>query len=352
MRKKGAWATVLLALLLLAAGCKSGQAGTDAGSAGAGAAEAGSGSGGMATAAKAVFAGAGTAGGSGGAGNEELNGTSGGYAAGDGKANVEDGSSAVGDDGNPGAGAGGAAVGVGKPGVGGGGAAASDTAEPPPIADCGVLTLGRGSSAHTLPLRCVQPNRGVDDPDHRPSLAPQAPLKLEAYTVPKELRSKLEAYWMNIFDDVHGVLLLAPKGWIVRAGGAVVGANGSAGLQLEPPHPDGSYVRYFDNGGCQGCAVPSIGTYFPELARWAEEQGFTPDQGPDFANRTPLSSQLMAYTLKPDKDRQETQLVTDGVAYQQHDGGAVFQLAEVRLPAAYKPLAAAILNAYAAPLRE
>ncbi|SMF79701.1 protein of unknown function [Paenibacillus uliginis N3/975] len=35
-------------------------------------------------------------------------------------------------------------------------------------------------------------------------------------------------------------------------------------------------MKYSDTAGsCQGCAISSIGTYFPDRAEWANKQGFT-----------------------------------------------------------------------------
>jgi hypothetical protein len=96
-----------------------------------------------------------------------------------------------------------------------------------------------------------------------------------------------------------------------------------------------------DSGGCQGCIIANIGTYFPELRDWAEQQGFTPDAEADIQSRALLSPNLMAYSKKPTVKGYEL----NGVAYQEHGGSSgIFRMLEVQLPKTEHGLAKAVLN--------
>ena len=208
---------------------------------------------------------------------------------------------------------------------------------------CGTSEFGRGAQTVRLPLRCIRANYGLDGPNGPPTLAPQKPIKVESYVIPSGLRKSLAAYWMNLGDNEHGVLLLAPKDWNLLS--ADVGANGSHGIRLVHPDDPEQFIDYFDQGGCQGCLIPNIGAYFPKLKAWAEEQGYEVSPRPEIIERTMLTPNLAAYRKQTEKRR----YALHGVAYQEHGGGSgVFRSEEIQLPASAKATATAILNLFVA----
>lgn len=208
---------------------------------------------------------------------------------------------------------------------------------------CGTTEFGRGAQTAQLPLRCIRANYGFDGPHGQPTLAPQQPIKVESYVIPSGLRKSLAAYWMNLGDNEHGVLLLAPKDWSLMS--ANVGANGSHSIRLVHPDDSEQFIDYFDKGGCQGCLIPNISSYFPQLKSWAEEQGYVVNPRPEINKRTMLSPNLVAYH----KQTERSGYALHGVAYQEHGGGGgVFRSEEVQLPASDKAIATVILNLFVA----
>lgn len=94
-----------------------------------------------------------------------------------------------------------------------------------------------------------------------------------SYKIPPEMKDELQAVLIYRSDMASGYLLLAPIGWEASA---IVGANGSYGVTLTDPSNKEQTLQYSDTAGsCQGCAIAKIGTYFPDRAEWADEQGFT-----------------------------------------------------------------------------
>ncbi|WP_165972160.1 DUF4850 domain-containing protein [Paenibacillus piri] len=210
---------------------------------------------------------------------------------------------------------------------------------------CGKLGFGKeGQAAEIeLPLNCIAASYGADDPDNPTTVTPKTPLNTVPYSIPSELRGKLAAYWMNLGDNVRGVLLLAPADWKITS--AAVGANGSSGIRLENPKDPGQYISYMDNGGCQGCVIANIGAYFPKLKGWAEQQGFTSEPVPEINKQTLLHPNLMAFSKKTPVQG----YAVNGVAYQKHGGGGgIFRMQEVQLPDSEHRLAQVILNLFVA----
>jgi hypothetical protein len=196
-----------------------------------------------------------------------------------------------------------------------------------------------------LPLYCIEAEYGVDWPSP-PSITPSAPLQSVRFDVPADQQGKLAAFWLNLGDGEHGVLIIGPKGW--KAVSAGVGANGSVGILLRNPGDEKQTLQYSDSGGCQGCSIANVGTYFPSLGKWAEEQDF-PGEKKEFLQQTLLTPNIVAYSLKhPDAGYE-----THGVAYQQHGGGgAVFRMEEISLTADSRPLATTILNFFVAQAKQ
>ncbi|RAV23229.1 DUF4850 domain-containing protein [Paenibacillus contaminans] len=211
------------------------------------------------------------------------------------------------------------------------------------LEDCGAAEFGRGAQTAQLPLRCIRANYGIDGPNGPPTISPRQLIKVESYVIPSGLQKSLSAYWMNLGDNENGVLLLAPNEWSLLS--ADVGANGSHAIRLVNPDDPEQFIDYFDQGGCQGCLIPNIGAYFPNLKSWAEEQGYEVDTQPGISKRTLLTPNLMAYRKQTEKKG----YVVDGVAYQEHgDGGGVFRSEEIRLPSSDTDSATVILNLFVA----
>ncbi|UJF31623.1 DUF4850 domain-containing protein [Paenibacillus hexagrammi] len=107
-------------------------------------------------------------------------------------------------------------------------------------------------------------------------------------------------------------------------------------------NPDDSqeFVNYLDNGACIGCQISNIGTYFPDLKDWAEEQGFPAEDSPEFTSRKLIDANHLTYTLQAPQG-----YILNGAAYQEHgEGGGVFRNQKVQMKASSKDAASAILH--------
>ncbi|MFM9279696.1 DUF4850 domain-containing protein [Paenibacillus jiagnxiensis] len=123
-----------------------------------------------------------------------------------------------------------------------------------------------------LPLQIVKSQLTLDDGTRSLITEPPEP-PVMSYKIPAEMQDKLQAVMVYREDVTGGYLLLAPQGWQASA---VVGANGSYAVTLNNPNNPDQTLEYIDTAGsCQGCAINIIGTYFPERAEWADQQGFT-----------------------------------------------------------------------------
>lgn len=190
-----------------------------------------------------------------------------------------------------------------------------------------------------LPLFGVAATYGVDS-GFPPAVVPSSPLPEIPFVIPANQRDRLAVYWVNTGgDSEHGILLLGPAGW--EPVEAEVGANGSIGVSLENPEEPEEKLIYRDTaGGCQGCAIASMATYFPTLREWAEEQGF-PGTEMKFRKQTLLSPRIISYS----REHTEAAYEINGVAYQQHEeGNAWFRMEEMSSAASKHELAATILN--------
>ncbi|PWW06274.1 uncharacterized protein DUF4850 [Paenibacillus cellulosilyticus] len=206
----------------------------------------------------------------------------------------------------------------------------TETATVSRITECGTVQVGQDDQLQPLPLRCIQGQYAFDDdPEHPRSLVPAQPLADIDYAIPSDLKDKLAVYWMNQGYGINGVLLLAPKEWIVQS--ADVGANGSTSIQLVDPEDDKQFVQYFDNGGCQGCLIGNIGSYFPSLKQWADEQGFPAQDMPEITERSLISPNLIAFKKNSASDDYEWL----GLAFQEHgESSGVFRVEEAQLKSA------------------
>lgn len=123
-----------------------------------------------------------------------------------------------------------------------------------------------------LPLQITKADLSVDDGTQSVPSQIITPTAL-SYKIPPEMKDELQAVLIYRSDMASGYLLLAPIGWEASA---IVGANGSYGVTLTDPSNKEQTLQYSDTAGsCQGCAITKIGTYFPDQAEWADEQGFT-----------------------------------------------------------------------------
>ncbi|MBB6695591.1 DUF4850 domain-containing protein [Cohnella xylanilytica] len=172
---------------------------------------------------------------------------------------------------------------------------------------------GKGDPIVKLPLYGAEAAFGVDN-GSPPSIVPEAPLATVAFRIPEDQADSLAAYWMNLGFDGQGYLVVAPRGWIVKE--ATVGANGSYRFELMNPDDDKeSLVAYDTGGGCQGCAISSIGSYFPKLRDWAEEQSFPGDPMPYTDSKT-IGDSVIEFSLASEQKGYATR----GAAYEQHGG--------------------------------
>lgn len=123
-----------------------------------------------------------------------------------------------------------------------------------------------------LPLQITKADLSVDDGTQSEPFQILTPTAV-SYKIPPEMKDELQAVLIYRSDMASGYLLLAPIGWEASA---IVGANGSYGVSLTDPSNKEQTLHYSDTAGsCQGCAIYQIGTYFPDQAKWADEQGFT-----------------------------------------------------------------------------
>ncbi len=166
-----------------------------------------------------------------------------------------------------------------------------------------------------LPLFGVAATYGISDTTE-PAAFPSEPLPGVTYTIPDDQVDHLAVYWVNTGGDgEYGIMLLGPIGW--RPVRADVGADASMVISLENPDDSNEKITYYDTaGGCQGCAISSIGAYFPALRKWAEDQGFTGEEV-KFESQALLTPRIMAYT----KESSNKGYKINGVAYQQHEEG-------------------------------
>ncbi|AIQ40959.1 DUF4850 domain-containing protein [Paenibacillus sp. FSL R5-0912] len=128
------------------------------------------------------------------------------------------------------------------------------------------------SAEVSIPLAAVLSVPVLDD-GNSPAHVTPPPLPKMTFPLPAGMEDKLQAALVFQGDTGSAYILLAPAGWKASA---ITGANGSLGATFEDPDNPGQTLQYSDNAwGCQGCAVGSIGTYFPGKAEWADEYGLT-----------------------------------------------------------------------------
>lgn len=172
-----------------------------------------------------------------------------------------------------------------------------------------------GGEQVSLPLYSIEASYGIDikGDGTAPSVTPVSPLSAVDSAIMPDQAEGLAAYWMNAGDDKRGYLLIAPKGW--RSAGSAVGANGSYGFHLRNPDNPRERLDYTDTAGsCYGCAMYSIGQYFPELAGWSAEKGMEVYEKLDFVTRE-QDGDYSRYSYP----HPETGVLTEGIARKEID---------------------------------
>lgn len=192
-----------------------------------------------------------------------------------------------------------------------------------------IVFPGMDGSKIKLPLQLSEVQLSIDsDRSYIRSAPPRIPEI--SYELSPDLKDKLQAVLVYRPDIPGGYLLLAPAGW--KASGTV-GANGSYGLTLTNPDDTEETLHYSDNAwACLGCAINNIGTYFPDQANWADEQGFSVykpiafDEWNDVGSEGDDHRTALFVTTSKDGFHQE------GVAYYAEDSnGYLFRLLEFNL---------------------
>lgn len=188
-----------------------------------------------------------------------------------------------------------------------------------------VITFpGTNGEEVKIPLQITKAKLSVDSDDRvRVTDPPSFNLVEMSYRIPPEMKDKLQAVLVYRPDRVGGYLLLAPAGWKASA---IVGANGSYGVTLIHPGNKEQTLVFSDSAGsCQGCTINSIGTYFPNKAKWADQRGFTVYDPLIFAEWNQLGTtgpdaRTAVYTT----DSEDGYFKNGAVYYEKNDGGNWF----------------------------
>lgn len=210
------------------------------------------------------------------------------------------------------------------------------------VVEHGTVTFrpGEGGPEVKLPLFGITATYGVISGSTAPAAIPSSSLPEISFEIPEDQQDQLAAFWINQRGDgERGILLLGPRGW--RPVEAGVGADGSVGILLENPDDPAERLLYSDtSGGCQGCAISGIATYFPSLRKWAEDQAF-PGEEMKFRQQVLLSPRIISYS----KEHADPGYEINGMAYQQHGrDGAWFRREEMSSAVSKHRLATTVLD--------
>lgn len=204
-----------------------------------------------------------------------------------------------------------------------------------------VTFLGSDGSAVILPLVGIKADYGMNF-NKPPSVDPTRPITPLHFTVPGSQTNHLEVYWINEGSG-SGTMFIGPRGWIPTSAG--IGVDGSELFSLQNPNDITQKMTVTDDGGCAGCSISDIGSYFPNLAHWAAQQGFPPSTfgtSPDFQSRQLINPSALAYQLVTLQSGYQT----NGVAVMQNTGDIFFGRAEITMPTSAHELMTTMLNFY------
>ncbi|MDR0271439.1 DUF4850 domain-containing protein [Paenibacillus sp.] len=203
---------------------------------------------------------------------------------------------------------------------------------------CGVLKVAQPTEGiKQIPLYCIS---GKFHGEYVPSNLPYRDMPvLEGISLPISEISRWGAYLLNGGSN-HGYLMLAPRDWKVIS--AEIGMNGSVKVEMQDPANPGIHMSYLDAGTCMGCATRMIGSYFPEMKKWVNDQGSV-SEPLVFESRTELNKHMVQFTLKKNTEAFKTY----GAAYWLLDqDNAQFTMLEVEAPEAQAQIVQTMLDFY------
>ncbi|MFU1796383.1 DUF4850 domain-containing protein [Paenibacillus azoreducens] len=204
---------------------------------------------------------------------------------------------------------------------------------------CGVLKLRQSTeSTAQIPLYCIS---GKFHGEFVPSNLPHRELPvIQGVSLPATELTRWGAYLLNGGSN-HGYLLLAPRSWKVVT--AETGMNGSVKVEMQDSGNPRIHMTYQDVGACMGCAAQMMGSYFPDMRKWAEEQGFA-GEPPVFESRVELNEHMTQFVLNNDNGAYKTY----GAAYRFLDpDNAQFTSLEIEAPEAQVQTVHTMLDFYA-----
>lgn len=206
--------------------------------------------------------------------------------------------------------------------------------------DCGTAVFrGKEGSLVRLPLVCAGVPSAVNGPNSRSTSRSASNLPTVNFDIPQEQRDRLAAYWMNRDSKVgeNGILLIGPRDWRVFSAG--IDALGSSAIELQDPNVPWRHLSLRTIPACQSCAISAIGTYFPDLRKWAKAQKY-PGSEIDFAERKTIDPNTVAFTRKSEDPNQTVR----GVAYQRHNKKSVFGSVELSTDLSSQELSDTIID--------
>lgn len=204
-----------------------------------------------------------------------------------------------------------------------------------------VKFIESNGSTVTLPLVGIKTTYGISYPT-QPSVTPRTPLSPIRFNIPSSQINKLSLYWVNEGGG-SGFMFLGPRGWFPTT--SEIGADGSELFKLQSPMDITQTMTVTDDGGCAGCTISDIGSYFPGESSWAAKMGFpvtTFGSNPSFHYRQRISPSTMVYSLIPRQPGYQT----NGVAYMQSSGNMFFGREQITMPTSDHTLETTILNFY------
>ncbi|WP_158702669.1 DUF4850 domain-containing protein [Paenibacillus faecalis] len=179
-----------------------------------------------------------------------------------------------------------------------------------------------------LPFQMIEAELSLDERTRAVNSQPSSP-PVMSYKIPPKKKDMLQAVMVYRSDMAGGYMLLAPAGWQASA---TVGANGSFGVTFSDPNNKEQTLNYSDTAGsCQGCAITNIGSYFPDQAKWADEQGFTADllsfKEWSQAGKSGQDARTASYRTEPEEGYDNK----GAVYYQRDSAGYLFRKLEFKL---------------------